>query len=84
MNMEATSTLNPTLHTISQKQISRPLFWHITPCNSVIGFRYFEDTMLIRNVENKLIMFQKNAILKIHGNLKDRKKLELDTFAGQL
>jgi hypothetical protein len=29
-------------------------------------------------------MFQKNALLKIHGNLKDRKKLELDIFAGEL
>jgi hypothetical protein len=50
----------------------------MTPCYSIIYFRYSEGNMFIRNVENKLLMFQKNAILKIHENLKDRQKLELN------
>ena len=74
MNMEAALTFTHTLHTTSQKKIQYHFFWHMTPCHSIIGFRYFEGTVLVRNIENKLTIFQKNAVLKIHGNLKDREK----------
>jgi hypothetical protein len=83
MNREAASTSTPTKHTISQKSIFQDhFFWHMTPCHSIIGFRYFEGTMFIRNFEDRLLMCQKNAILKIHGNLKDCEKPQLDIFAG--
>ena len=74
MNMEAALTFTHTLHTTSQKKIQYHFFWHMTPCHSIIGFRYFEGTLLVRNIENKLTIFRKNAFLKIHGNLKDREK----------
>ena len=64
VNMEAASTLTPTLHKISQKTISRLLILAHKAVSLGKSFRYFEGTMFVRNVENKLLIFQRMQFLK--------------------